>query len=239
MCITSHPIPSPSFEYDASQICASPSQVVTARRLIAQQRNDHTSSPSVVVNVVFMGMGEPMNNLSAVLPACAILTHPLGLQFSPSKVTVSTVGLVPQIHEFMAKCSCELAVSLHATSDDVRGAIMPVNTSHNLSSLLAALEKYFPKDGDRSVCLEYVMLQDVNDSLEDAKKLVDITKNISCTYNLIAFNPFQGTFFVPSTPEVILKFRGALVAEGKVAPIRHSRGGDQMAACGQLGGSGS
>lgn len=182
-----------------------------------------------------MGMGEPLNNLSAVLPACEILTHPSGLQFSPSKVTVSTVGLVPQIHEFMSKCNCELAVSLHATRDDIRGSIMPVNTHHNLGSLLAALEKYFPKDGEKSVCLEYVMLQDVNDSLEDARKLVDITKNINCTYNLIAFNPFTGTIFVPSHPDVIIRFREALVAEGKVAPIRQSRGGDQMAACGQLG----
>ncbi|GMH41777.1 hypothetical protein BSKO_09687 [Bryopsis sp. KO-2023] len=213
-------------------------QVVVARRLIAQQRGDTTGSPSPITNVVFMGMGEPFNNLSAVLPACEILTDPRGLQFSPAKVTVSTVGLVPQIREFMTESSCELAVSLHAPTDEIRNFIVPVNRRHSLSSLISVLEEFFPRNGPRSVCLEYVMLKGVNDSLQNAQELLDLTERLECTYNLIEFNPYKGALFSPSTQETINEFRKVLVEENRVAPIRCSRGQDEMAACGQLGNAG-
>lgn len=210
---------------------------MVARRLVAHQRGISNGSPSTVANVVFMGMGEPMNNLRAVIPACEILNHSQGLQIPPSKITVSTVGLVPQLREFMTTTNCELAVSIHAATDTVRDMIVPANKNYNLALLVDVLEEFFPRNGGRRVCLEYVMLHGVNDSLEQAERLIEITNGIECTFNLLEFNSFKGAPFTPSPVENITAFRDVLVSAGCVAPIRHSRGRDQMAACGQLGGS--
>lgn len=210
---------------------------MAARRLVARQRGLLNGRPSVVANVVFMGMGEPMSNLQAVIPACAILNDSQGLQIPPSKITVSTVGLVPQMQEFLAKTNCELAVSFHAATDAVRDLIVPANKHYNLDALIDVLEDYFPRNKGRRVCLEYVMLHGVNDSQEQAERLVEITSGIECIFNLLEFNSFKGALFNPSSAERISKFRDVLLSAGRVAPVRHSRGRDQMAACGQLGGS--
>ncbi|CAI7924236.1 unnamed protein product [Closterium sp. NIES-54] len=233
-------------------------QVVQIRRLF-------TEEVGPVTNLVFMGMGEPLHNLPAVLTACNTLLDPLGAHCSPARTTVSTCGLVPEMHEFCSHSDASLALSLHATTDEVRSSIMPINKKHNLSSLFACLSELFPspagqtagraegggdmRDGcngeegmrlpqqssKRHVFIEYLMLDGVNDSLEDARRLVTLTAGIACKINLIVFNPHPGTALQPSPLPRVLAFQHELVQGGRKAYLRHSRGDDEMAACGQLG----
>ncbi|KAI8463563.1 MAG: hypothetical protein J3K34DRAFT_372547 [Monoraphidium minutum] len=208
-------------------------QLVEARRLQVREGDEHP-----ITNIVFMGMGEPLHNLDAVLAATEIMNHPLGLQMSHNKVTVSTVGLVDKLEEFAARCgAAQLAVSLHATTDEVRDWIVPVNRRHNLASLLGALAAHYPRGNRarRRVLIEYVMLAGVNDSLEDAQRLVDILEPIEAKINLIHFNPHEGTQFRRSPTEQVLAFRSVVIRGGRVCTIRDSRGDDELAACGQLG----
>ncbi|CAI5932661.1 unnamed protein product, partial [Closterium sp. NIES-64] len=205
------------------------------------------------------GMGEPLHNLPAVLTACNTLLDPLGAHCSPARTTVSTCGLVPEMHEFCSHSDASLALSLHATTDEVRSSIMPINKKHNLSALFACLIQLFPdptarpapdageggdgRDGaglqqqskKRHVFIEYLMLDGVNDSLEDARRLVTLTAGIACKINLIVFNPHPGTALQPSPLPRVLAFQHELVQGGRKAYLRHSRGDDEMAACGQLG----
>ena len=187
-----------------------------------------------------------MDNLEAVLPSLDILLHPLGLHLSHNKVTVSTVGLVPAMRRFAAASRAVLAVSLHGTTDEGRGAVVPVNRRHPLGELVGALEELFPKAAPPAggpaawrhghhVLIEYTMLRGVNDSAEDAARLLALTARIRCKINLIEFNPHEGTLFEASTPKALAAFRDVLIQGGCVATVRASRGDDKMAACGQLG----
>ncbi|CAI5461308.1 unnamed protein product [Closterium sp. Yama58-4] len=233
-------------------------QVVQIRRLF-------TEEVGPVTNLVFMGMGEPLHNLPAVLTACNTLLDPLGAHCSPARTTVSTCGLVPEMVEFCSHSQASLALSLHATTDEVRSSIMPINKKHNLSSLFACLRQLFPsptaqtagdtgeggdgrghQDGEsgagfqqqtkkRHVFIEYLMLDGVNDSMDDAHRLVTLTEGIACKINLIVFNPHPGTALQPSPLPRVLAFQHELVQGGRKAYLRHSRGDDEMAACGQLG----
>ncbi|KAK9807114.1 hypothetical protein WJX73_006752 [Symbiochloris irregularis] len=273
-------------------------QVVEARRLLASQAAPERPVP--ITNLVFMGMGEPLDNLPALLPAIEILTHPLGLHFGQGRVTVSTVGLVPQMQTLMAHNRSMLAVSLHATTDEVRDWICPVNRRWPLASLLGALKELFPRvtfpsrpstpsqsqqalssaipdyshvaaqspaavhssahplsgeherpselpsepqeascssqtqpaaqialqtspygptrlkthaSGRNFVMFEYVMLAGVNDTAEDAHRLLLLTQGIECKYNLIEFNSHPGTRFQGSDPDTIQAFRSILAGE--------------------------
>lgn len=189
-------------------------------------------------NIVFMGMGEPLHNMSAVMPALDILASPPGLALSRSKIIVSTVGLVPQLREVRASRKAKLAVSLHATTDEIRDWIVPTNRRYPLAELMGALEELYPIQSAKSddfVVIEYVMLKGANDSDEDAARLLDLTCNIYCMINLIVFNPHEGTKFEGSDEGRVLTFRGLLNAGGKVCTVRMSKGDDEMAACGQLG----
>lgn len=192
-----------------------------------------------ITNIVFMGMGEPLHNLSAVLSAVDILCDGTGLQFSHNKVTVSTVGLVPQLRHFVQNSPAQLAVSLHATTDEVRKKIVPVNRKWPLETLIGSLRELFPRDPAKShprhVLIEYVMLRDVNDSLEDAHRLVELMQDVECKINLIMFNPHEGTQFTASSMEQVEAFRDIIMQARRVCTIRDSRGDDEMAACGQLG----
>ena len=219
-------------------------QVVFARRLLFEEDADVKQNKNRYItnltNIVFMGMGEPLDNMSGVLPALEILQQPLGLHFAASKITVSTVGLVPEMRRLRDSTNVVMAVSLHASIDGVRSSIVPVNRRYPLPVLVAAMEELFPvrKDAEgfgQHVLIEYTMLSGINDSPADAEILVKLLKNVRCKINLIVFNPHEGTKFRPSTPEAVAAFRGVLIREGHVATVRASRGDDEMAACGQLG----
>jgi 23S rRNA (adenine2503-C2)-methyltransferase len=188
-----------------------------------------------VRNIVFMGMGEPLANLDAVIPAVKILTDPDGFQFSTRKVTVSTSGLVPEMAQLGRAVTVNLAVSLNATTDEIRAEIMPVNRSYPLKELLAAC-KAFPLPSRRWITMEYVLIRDLNDSLEDAKRLVRMISNIPSKVNLIPFNEHEGCDFRTPTQETIDRFHKYLLDKNVTVITRSSRGGDISAACGQLKG---
>ncbi|GFR46078.1 hypothetical protein Agub_g7545 [Astrephomene gubernaculifera] len=206
-------------------------QLVQARRYLAAEG---VSTP--IANVVFMGMGEPLHNYEAVMPAIEILAT--GLELSRNKIIVSTVGLVPEMRRFLAARVAKLAVSLHATTDEVRDWLVPTNRRYPLEQLMGALREAFPYDkrkGDDFVVIEYVLLAGVNDSVEDAQRLLALTADVYCLVNLIVFNPHAGTPFQRSSPAAVFAFRGVFLAAGRPCTVRASKGDDQMAACGQLG----
>ncbi|KAL7607579.1 hypothetical protein Lser_V15G14720 [Lactuca serriola] len=203
-------------------------QAVFARRLF-------TSTVGPISNVVFMGMGEPLQNIENVMKAADIMVDEQGLHFSPNKVTISTSGLVPQIKRFLRHSKCALAVSLNATTDEVRNWIMPINRKYNLSLLLDTLREELQFKHKYKVLFEYVMLAGVNDSIDDAKRIIDLVKGIPCKINLITFNPHSGSHFQPTADEKMVEFRNILAEGGLTVFMRPSRGDDQMAACGQLG----
>eukprot|EP00262_Sarcandra_glabra_P017794 TRINITY_DN6205_c0_g1_i1.p1 TRINITY_DN6205_c0_g1~~TRINITY_DN6205_c0_g1_i1.p1 ORF type:complete len:423 (+),score=51.61 TRINITY_DN6205_c0_g1_i1:97-1365(+) len=203
-------------------------QAVFARRLFSAEVGS-------ITNVVFMGMGEPLHNIENVIKAAAIMVDEQGLHFSPRKVTVSTSGLVPQLKRFLQESNCALAVSLNATTDEVRNWVMPINRKYNLDLLLGTLKEELRFKHKFKVLFEYVMLAGVNDSIEDAKRLVSLVQGIPCKINLISFNPHCGSQFRPTSEEKMIEFRNVLAEAGCVVFLRLSRGDDEMAACGQLG----
>ncbi|XP_015957081.1 uncharacterized protein LOC107481319 isoform X1 [Arachis duranensis] len=203
-------------------------QAVFARRML-------TSEVGSITNVVFMGMGEPLHNIDNVIKAADIMVDEQGLQFSPRKVTISTSGLVPQLRRFLHESKCALAVSLNATTDEVRNWIMPINRKYKLDLLLGTLREELCSKRNYKVLFEYVMLEGINDSDDDAKRLIELVKGIPCKINLISFNPHSGSFFRPTKEERMIEFRNTLASGGCTVFLRLSRGDDQMAACGQLG----
>ncbi|KAH9773292.1 Radical SAM domain-containing protein [Citrus sinensis] len=207
-------------------------QAVFARRLLS-------SEVGSITNVVFMGMGEPLHNVENVIKAANIMVHEQGLHFSPRKVTVSTSGLVPQLKQFLNESNCALAVSLNATTDEVRNWIMPINRKYKLGLLIETLREELRFKNNYKVLFEYVMLAGVNDSFDDAKRLIGLVQGIPCKINLISFNPHCGSQFTPTTDEKMIEFRNILAGAGCTVFLRLSRGDDQMAACGQLGNPGA
>jgi 23S rRNA (adenine2503-C2)-methyltransferase len=186
-----------------------------------------------LTNIVFMGMGEPLYNYEQVSAAVRRLLQEDGLNFSKRRVTLSTAGVVPMIARVGEELGISLAVSLHAARDVVRDEIVPLNRKYNIAELLAACRAY-PSDRFRRITFEYVMLDGVNDSLEDARRLVGLLHKIPAKINLIPFNPWPGTNYRCSPPERIEAFADILWAAGLSAPIRTPRGSDILAACGQL-----
>ncbi|RDV39535.1 23S rRNA (adenine(2503)-C(2))-methyltransferase RlmN [Bradymonadaceae bacterium TMQ3] len=202
-------------------------QVVQARRRMGEV-NGH------IGNIVFMGMGEPLHNVDNVIRAIHILTDEQGLNFSRRKVTVSTSGLVPAIKRLGEETDVQLAISLNATTDETRGQIMPVNDRWDLETLMAAL-KEFPLTNRERITFEYVMIRDLNDTLEDAQRIIELTRDIPSKINLIPFNPHPRTPFQTPPEERIDAFQKYLVDRNVGVYRRRTRGRDEMAACGQLG----
>lgn len=186
-----------------------------------------------ITNIVFMGMGEPLHNLDAVSKACQILLDQDGMNFSKRKVTVSTSGLVPAIQELGRRVDVSLAISLNGTTDEQRSAIMPVNKKWNIEALLDACRE-FPLGPHRRITFEYVMLKDFNDTLEDAARLVKLTRGIPSKINLIPFNEHPGADWKRPTDETVKAFQRFLLDRNVTATVRVSRGRDILAACGQL-----
>ncbi|HPX61365.1 MAG TPA: 23S rRNA (adenine(2503)-C(2))-methyltransferase RlmN [Deltaproteobacteria bacterium] len=187
-------------------------------------------------NIVMMGMGEPLHNLDNVIPAIRIMIDGNGLQMSNRRVTVSTCGLVPEMKRLGEEVpNVNLAVSLNATTDELRDRIMPVNRKYPIRELLAACRD-FPKPGRRKITFEYVMLGGINDTLEDAKRLLKLTSDIPNKINLIPFNEHDGCGFRAPTQASVDAFHKYLIDRNVTVITRDSRGSDISAACGQLKG---
>lgn len=218
-------------------------QVLSVEKILAKESNggafSSTGSPNYepvryITNIVLMGMGEPLANFDNVIRALRIITAEKGLGFSPRRVTLSTNGLVPEIDRLgKSGLNVNLAISLNATTDEVRDWLMPVNRRYPISELLAACRR-FPLAERRRITFEYVLLRDVNDSEEDARRLAKLLRGIRSKVNLIPFNPFPGTEFKRPDDSAVRRFQKILLDHHYTAPVRESRGRDISAACGQL-----
>jgi 23S rRNA (adenine2503-C2)-methyltransferase len=187
-----------------------------------------------VSNMVMMGMGEPLYNFDAVKTALLIATDGDGLSLSKRRVTLSTSGVVPEIYRTGEEIGVMLAISLHAVRDDLRDHLVPINKKFPLKELMAACRAYPGLSNARRITFEYVMLKDVNDSLEDARDLIKLLKNVPAKINLIPFNPWPGSKYECSDWETIEAFADFINQAGYASPIRTPRGRDILAACGQL-----
>ena len=187
-----------------------------------------------LTNIVMMGMGEPLYNYQNVAKALKIAMDEDGLGISKRRITLSTSGVVPQIKQCGEELNVNLAISLHATHDEQRSAIMPINNKYPLAELLEACRNYPGVSTIRRITFEYVMLKDVNDTDDDARRLMMMLRDIPCKVNLIPFNDWEGSGYECSTRERIKAFAKILEDDGYDAPIRRTRGADILAACGQL-----
>src|SRR6478736_2042965 len=187
-----------------------------------------------VSNIVFMGMGEPLYNFDGVRDAIDVISDNEGLSLGRRRITVSTSGVVPQIEALGAEMGTMLAISLHAVRDDLRNELVPLNKKYPIRDLLEACRNYPGLSNARRITFEYVMLKDVNDSLQDARELVRLLKGIPAKINLIPFNPWPGTRYECSDWERIEAFSEVVFRAGYASPVRTPRGRDILAACGQL-----
>ncbi len=186
-----------------------------------------------LTNVVYMGMGEPMDNLDAVLKSIEILTADYGLAWSPKRITVSTIGIIPAMKRFLNESKANLAVSLHNPFADERKNLMPIESVYHLPKILSEIRS-FDFGGQRRVSFEYIMFKDVNDQYRHVNELAKILNGIKCRINLIRFHPIPGTPLESSSADAILKFQNGLKRKGIPTTIRASRGEDIFAACGLL-----
>ena len=187
-----------------------------------------------ITNIVFMGMGEPLYNLDAVGDAIDIISDGDGMAISRRRTTVSTSGVVPKIRELGERTRAMLAISLHATNDDLRNELVPLNKKYPIAQLLDAIRGYPDLSNARRVTFEYVMLKGVNDSLAEAKALVRLLQGIPAKINLIPFNPWPGSPYACSDWDTIERFADVVNRAGYASPVRTPRGRDIFAACGQL-----
>ena len=195
---------------------------------VEQDINDKIS------NIVFMGIGEPLDNYDNVIKAIRILNNPKGLNIGARHISVSTSGLVPRIYDLANEnIQCTLSVSLHASNDEKRSSMMPVNNAYSIEELMKACKDYIAITNKR-ISFEYALAKDNNDNLEDAQRLVDLLKGMLCHVNLIPINKIENGKFTKSSNENIIKFRDYLNDHGIVATIRRELGSDIDAACGQL-----
>ncbi len=205
------------------------SQVRDARQYLKKKHEDIPLS-----NIVFMGMGEPLDNYDAVIKALSIITDSdYGLKFSPRRVTVSTCGLVPEILRLGRDTEANLAVSLNATEDATRTELMPVNRRYPMAELLAACRNYHMKPRNK-ITFEYILIKGINDTDEDAHRLVRLLAPIKAKVNLIPFNPHEKSRFQRPTPGDVSRFMQILLDRQVTAIVRKSKGDDISAACGQL-----
>ena len=189
-----------------------------------------------ITNVVLMGMGEPLLNFDNTVSALRLMLDDHGYGLSRRRVTVSTSGIVPAMDRLRDECPVALAVSLHAPNDRLRDVLVPINQKYPLKELMAACQRYLEKAPRDFITFEYVLLDGVNDSVQQAHELVKLVRDVPCKFNLIPFNPFPQTQYKRSRPEAIQRFRDVLMQAGIVTTTRKTRGDDIAAACGQLAG---
>ncbi|WP_018997221.1 23S rRNA (adenine(2503)-C(2))-methyltransferase RlmN [Hirschia maritima] len=212
-------------------------QEIVAQVLVARDTLQEWPTPSEnrkLTNIVFMGMGEPLYNLDNVVEAIDTISDCEGISIGRRRITVSTAGVAPKIPELGARTNAMLAISLHATNDDLRDEIVPINKKYNLECLFDAIRSYPDLSNSKRVTFEYVMLKGVNDSLSEAVDLIKLLKGMPAKINLIPFNEWPGSPYKCSDWETIEAFAEVLNRAGLSAPIRTPRGRDIFAACGQL-----
>lgn len=199
-------------------------------QILAVQREENVK----ISNIVFMGIGEPLDNYDNVLNAIKILNNPKGLNIGARHISISTSGLVPKIYELADRdYQFTLSISLHATNDKKRSEMMPINNKYSIEELMKSCRYYIEKTNKR-ISFEYALAKDNNDNLDDAKELVNLLKGMLCHVNLIPINKIENGEYVKSTNENIIKFRDYLNSKGITATIRRELGSDIDAACGQL-----
>ena len=196
--------------------------------------SNHSSYFEIITNIVFMGMGEPLLNYEEVKKACSILMDNKGLDFSRRRITLSTAGIVPKIKTAHEEIGCMIAVSLHATENKTRDILVPINKKWNLEQLLGSLRDDIKLRNSERVTFEYVMLEGINDTKEDAQRLVRLLQGLPSKINLIPFNNWTGSQYKRSSLDRIEAFRDIIIKSRLPSPIRKPRGEDIMAACGQL-----
>lgn len=209
-------------------------QLWLANRLLSTDQS--LNSERAVTNVVMMGMGEPLANFENLVQALDLMLSDYAYGLSRRRVTVSTSGLVPAIDRLRERCPVALAVSLHAPNDALRDQLVPINKKYPIKELLAACERYLPEAPRDFVTFEYIMLDGINDSIEQARELVQLVRVIPCKLNLIPFNTFVNSGYHRSSTAAIDRFREVLSEAGIVNTVRKTRGDDIAAACGQLAG---
>ncbi|MDC1255484.1 23S rRNA (adenine(2503)-C(2))-methyltransferase RlmN [Paracoccaceae bacterium] len=212
-------------------------QVLIAREDLNEwptEQDNRVGQPRKLSNIVLMGMGEPLYNFDAVRDAMNIAMDPAGIALSRRRITLSTSGVVPEIGKVGDEIGCMLAISFHATTDEVRNKLVPINKRWNIKQLLQALRDYPKLSNSERITFEYVMIDKVNDSDEDARRLIALIKGIPAKINLIPFNEWPGAPYKRSSNNRIRAFADIIHNAGYSSPIRKPRGEDIMAACGQL-----
>ena len=211
-------------------------QVMMARDDLGEwpERGAPKDETRLLSNIVLMGMGEPLYNFENVRDAMKIAMDAEGIQLSRRRITLSTSGVVPEIARTAEEIGCQLAVSFHATTDETRNKLVPINKRWNIEALLEALRSYPKVSNSERITFEYVMLKGVNDSDEDARRLIQLIEGIPAKINLIPFNEWPGAPYERSSNNRIRAFADIIYKAGYASPIRTPRGEDIMAACGQL-----
>jgi 23S rRNA (adenine2503-C2)-methyltransferase len=210
---------------------------LSAGEIVEQVRyikKDNNIAANRRVNIVYMGMGEPLDNLDAVAKSVKIFAQDDGMAISPHRQTISTSGLSSKIEKLgRMDLGVNLAISLHAVDDELRAKLMPINKAYNIESIINAV-KNFPVNARKRVMFEYLVIKDVNDDIASAKKLITLLEGIKAKVNLIYFNPYGGTEFKRPEPKDMKAFQEYLIQRGLHCTIRESKGLDISAACGQL-----
>lgn len=215
-------------------------QILIARDRLAEwphlieSAQNAPASGRFITNIVLMGMGEPLYNFDNVRDAVAVISNGDGLSVSKRRITLSTSGVVPEIVRAGDEIGTMLAISLHGTTDQIRNELVPLNKKYPISQLLDACRNYPGLSNARRITFEYVMIKGVNDTAEDARRLVQLLKGIPAKVNLIPFNPWPGTRYECSDWEQIEVFARIVLKAGYASPVRTPRGRDIFAACGQL-----
>lgn len=209
-------------------------QVILAEKWKAENPNFQVSSYKQVTNIVYMGMGEPLDNIDNVIESTHIFCDNLGLNFSPNKVTISTVGLMPALNQVLENTKVAVALSLHSPFEAERSKIMPVNIKHPITEVVRTIKEHSKNGSRRSFMIQYTLLRGINDSKEHAEALVSLLKDVSVKINLIPLNEHEGASYRRPDLGRVYAFQQELKKAGMVATVRLSKGRDIQAACGQL-----
>ena len=201
--------------------------------MVAKDELDDWGEQKKINNIVYMGMGEPFYNYENIKKSVQILKDENGLNFSNKKITISTSGISPNIKKAGDEIGTYLALSLHASNDEIRNSIMPINKKYNIQDIINHCNEYAKKNNEK-IFIEYVLLKDVNDNEQCAKELSKIMSKFPSKLNLIQFNPWPGVKYLPSTEERATKFMEIIKNNGHIVTLRKSRGDDILGACGQL-----
>ncbi|WP_029605478.1 23S rRNA (adenine(2503)-C(2))-methyltransferase RlmN [Kozakia baliensis] len=209
-------------------------QFMAARDSYGEWPSPKGDTPRLLSTIVLMGMGEPLYNYDNVAKAMKIIMDGEGIALSRRRITLSTSGVVPMMDRCGDELGVNLAISLHAVTNELRDQIVPLNRKYPIEELIAACQRYPAASNSRRLTFEYIMLRGINDSEADARELVRLIRGLPAKVNLIPFNPWPGSDFKPSTKEQLAKFSKIVMDAGFASPIRMPRGRDILAACGQL-----